>query len=136
MWLRGILPSGFTDVDIALVLGAAFHPRRLLLVFELVRVSVKSHTSYFHSFCCRARGGSCGCWASYKPPRPTLMRRSGHPTLPYLRQCFCDPTDNLIAEYIYSNNIEWTSNTYYGYASGGKHTSSAKLRGVGCDTVQ
>ena len=47
-----------------------------------------------------------------------------------------DPTDEFKIEYTNASNTEWTSSTYYGDASGGKHTSLAKLGRVGCAVVQ
>ena len=47
-----------------------------------------------------------------------------------------DPTEDINSVYLNPENLEWTHNTYYGDASGGKHTSYPTLRRVGVAVVQ
>ena len=67
---------------------AAFHPRLSLsaAIVKLVRVSVKSHTSYHISFVVELEVAAEAAGLLFEPPAPwpTLMRRSGHLTLPHL----------------------------------------------------
>ena len=47
-----------------------------------------------------------------------------------------DPTDDINSEYLNPEQLDWTSHTYYGDASGGKNIKYKTLRRVGCAVVQ